>query len=619
MYPEPRPGPMPSLHPSRWSVVLTALLLLIASLACLNTHTAFRITPTEERAAEVHLAYTQMLTEGYIEAARRANADLRQDYAQAGQPAPEGGFPESWTEIAAVSQQQLPDPDLVITETGSRGYTAEASYQVDPSSDAPEGWALTIGDVDEDGVQRFDFEMKTLEASDDFDYVELARSLEAPMPPKPPVPAEDAGGGDDGLGGLFSGLTTLMNGELAEADLNGWYMWRILKEAGIPVFTYEITMPGQVTAHTIDGQTAGTLDDSGSTVTLVIDDDFIRTFGLTGAPFHVQSEVNQCEAQCSTMPHMLWDKSAPGPGCTCICETGYESNDSGDCVACAQVCAAYDPHAVHDPGDSQPNRCGCTCIGDLMTFAWGETGGACRCVGNAVLQGDDCVCAAGYVKSLDGLSCVLASEVVEPVTNCPAGTNCLLNPDQCRCTNGMICDPIAQQNNVGLGDPETYCAGKVAYVMISSELTPYERQWIHGKISAIRSFFTNAGYTTFTVLVYSPGQVVELIAPPSTQAIAYFGHAIEPAIEDIAAGTLRNDIFTWLQKQYAARGSTPNDAFRLSDPRGKNLGLQFAYMHTCHSADNMSLRDYLVRSGGTYWGETGLLFAPQSLTRYPRP
>jgi hypothetical protein len=311
---------------------------------------------------------------------------------------------------------------------------------------------------------------------------------------------------------------------------------------------------------------------------------------------------------------MIWDRSASGPGCTCICEAGYESDDRGDCVACDQVCAAYDPLAVHNPTGAAPNSCDCLCTGDLMEFAWGESSGACRCITGAERSGDVCVCTDGYVKSTDGLSCVAASEAVEPAENCPPGTNCLVNPDQCTCGAGNTCDPIG-----GYGDAETFCSGEVAYVLISSELTPYERQWIHSKISAIRTRYMDLGYTTVTVMVDSAEAATSYLAPPSTKAIAYFGHATEPSIEDAPAGTLRNYVFTRLREEYAALGVPGDAALQLSNARGQNLGLRYAYIHTCHSADNMSLRDYLVASGGIYWGETGLLFAPQSLTQYPRP
>jgi len=372
-------------------------------------------------------------------------------------------------------------------------------------------------------------------------------------------------------------------------------------------------MPGEITSHTINGQTVGTVAGSGSEFALAIDDAYLRAFGAGPKWIHIESQVSQCHAQCSAYPNMAWDRSAPGPGCTCVCEAGYESDDRGDCVACDQVCAAYDPLAIYDPKDSRPNQCGCACSGDFMEFAWGESDGACRCIAGAERKGDDCVCKDGYVKSTDGLSCIPASSA-DPIENCPAGTNCVLNPDECTCGNGTVCDPIG-----GHGDTATHCSEKIAYIMISSEVTAYERQWLHNKINAIRTFYRDVGYTTFTVVVNGPDMAVDFLAPPSTRAIAYFGHAVWPSIEGMPADNLANRIRGQLMRQYATLGIPRDRVQDLTGVRAKNLDLQYAYMHTCHSADTMLFRDYVVGSGGKTWGHEGILWGPQSLTSYHRP
>ena len=345
----------------------------------------------------------------------------------------------------------------------------------------------------------------------------------------------------------------------------------------------------------------------------MIDDTYLRTFGAGPKWIHIESQVSQCDAQCSAYPNMMWDKSAPGPGCTCVCEAGYESDDRGDCVACDQVCAAYDPRAVYDPTDSRPNRCGCTCSGDLMEFAWGESDGACRCIAGTESKGDDCVCKDGYTVSADGKSCVEQTPA-EPEGNCPTGTNCLQNPGKCTCGSGTVCDALGEYT-----DPRTFCSPRIAYIFISSEVTSYEYLWITGKARAIRALYKDKGYTTRTIRVNGPSNLIEYLAPPATGAVAYFGHAVEPAVEDLPAATLANSVRGRLQQQYAALGIPPNDAQSLSNPSGQNLGLEYAYVHACHSADDMSLRDYLVGSGGTYWGHDGVLWATQTLTEYTRP
>jgi len=613
MYAEPHTGPVHGHRKRKLTSVLVAFALLSISLGCITAQVAFNITPASEGVADVKFTYTQDLSDDYVGAAKRANVELQQDYAQAGQPAPATLFPESWTEMSAAGDPGLPDPNMTITREDEHGYTAEADYAVSAGSDTPDFWNLTIGDVDEDGTQRYIFEVSTPEFAEDFDYAEFVRSRDAPMPPKPPVVRDDADDGGGGLAGLMAAVQAIMEGTISELGIEGWYLLRISKEVDLPVYTYKIAMPGEITAHTINGQTVGTVDSSGNVLTLAIDDAHLTAFGTGPKWIRVESQVSQCDAQCSAYPNMVWDKSAPGPGCTCICEAGYESDDRGDCVACDQVCAAYDPLAVYDPTDSRPNQCGCKCTGDFMEFAWGESDGACRCIAGAERKGSDCVCKNGYVKSTDGTSCVPGSSA-DPIENCPAGTNCVLNPDECTCGNGTICDPIG-----GHGDTGTHCSEKIAYIMISTGVTPYQRQWLHNKINAIRTFYRDVGYTTFTVVVNGPDMAVDFLAPPSTRAIAYFGHAGVPSVEKSKWQDLSNRILRSAMLKYAALGVPRDRRQELAQARAKQLDLQYAYMHTCHSADDMSLRDYFVGSGGKYWGHEGVLWGPQALTSYHKP
>jgi hypothetical protein len=50
-----------------------------------------------------------------------------------------------------------------------------------------------------------------------------------------------------------------------------------------------------------------------------------------------------------------------------------------------------------------------------------------------------------------------------------------------------------------------------------------------------------------------------------------------------------------------------------------HLNLDYAYIHACHSFDDKSLAHALVRPGGIFWGEKGLLWASEGLYEYKRP
>ena len=121
-------------------------------------------------------------------------------------------------------------------------------------TDTPDFWNLTIGDVDEDGTQRYVFEVSTPKLAEDFDYAEFARNRDAPMPPKPPVVRDDADDGGSGLAGLMGAVQAIMEGTISELGIEGWYLLRISKDTDLPAYTYKVTMPGQITAPPSTGR-----------------------------------------------------------------------------------------------------------------------------------------------------------------------------------------------------------------------------------------------------------------------------------------------------------------------------------------------------------------------------
>ena len=136
MHTEPHTGPAHGRRKRKLTPVLVSFALLFISLGCISAQVVFDIVPAGEGTADVKFTYTQNLSDAYIGAAKRANVELQQDYAQAGQPAPTTLFPESWAEMSASAA--LPDPNMSITHEDERGYTAETSYSVSAGSDTPD-------------------------------------------------------------------------------------------------------------------------------------------------------------------------------------------------------------------------------------------------------------------------------------------------------------------------------------------------------------------------------------------------------------------------------------------------------------------------------------------------
>ena len=150
-------------------------------------------------------------------------------------------------------------------------------------------------------------------------------------------------------------------------------------------------------------------------------------------------------------------------------------------------------------------------------------------------------------------------------------------------------------------------------------MSDYERWWITPKINSIHQYFRDQGYMVRTVYVDGLSDVSLRVGSPATGALAYFGHGTEPSLENSNSSGVKNAIYLDLRRAYMDKGVDADRARVLADQRCNNLNLDYVYMHTCHSLDNTTMRDYLVKPGGTYWGKEGVLWAPQGLTESVRP
>ena len=63
----------------------------------------------------------------------------------------------------------------------------------------------------------------------------------------------------------------------------------------------------------------------------------------------------------------------------------------------------------------------------------------------------------------------------------------------------------------------------------------------------------------------------------------------------------------------------PKKAWEKGKEYSRQLNLDTAYIGTCYSLQDKSLAHWLLKSGGIYWGERGLLFYLNELEKYPRP
>ncbi len=596
-------------------ILLVICLLLLVQLACIEIDYGIKVIPEGPDSGKLEMIIAYRLTDEYVQAARQANQELNADYAAANLEPPGMQFPESIQDM-----EEKPDfsgalgPDYKIISETATEMVASGSQRYGPGTDIEESPVSSY--VDENGWIHYVLEMDLPEMADEETLTTLDTMRSDGLGPKPePVPpAEEpvpGGGGLMGFMGLFEELGDEMS---AQMSVEAWYLERILLAAGLPVMTYRIEMPGPIQAHTVDSQPAGTLDESGRVFTLVMDEAFIRQIGPGDHQLQLDAAVHPCEAECNTGPHWVWDGASNADSCGCVCETGWQPDRNGNCVACDEVCSGLDPRAVSDPAESAPNSCACRCDAPLMTW---EPGSGCVCTVGAEPDGDGCKCKAGWEMNADTGSCVPSAATPEggtpKPTSCEIGMTCYANPDLCPCYDGKICD-IWSPSRDTFG-----CSPKVAVFAVSPGVSNYERWWISGKMKRIQEFYRAQGYEIQVVQIKTGDEIPEALGNPATRALAYFGHARTPTIESSNAASLGSAIHGNLLRRYRAQGMNQQEANQAATQRSTRPNLDYAYIHTCHSLDDNSLRDYLVKPGGTYWGKEGLLWAFQDPVKSVKP
>lgn len=610
--------PMRLLGRTRKAFILIISLLLLVQLACISVELGVKVVPEGPDNGHVEFMVAYRLTEKYVEEAKKANQELTADYIDADQTPPEKVFPESFDDFDEKPDLSgMPGGNYQIISETPTEIIASSSAKYGPGEEPIESLGLSTT-VDENGWTHYIFETELPEYGDEETVSSIDKLEQDGLGPKPPVkpPETEPSEEGDGMLGLFAALSAMGSEAEGEISLEAWYAERILLNSGLPQYTYMIQMPGQIQSHTIDSQTAGTLDEDGTSVTLVLDENYLRTYGGGAHTLHIESVAHPCAIECATGPHWVWDGNSEADSCSCICEQGWQPDESGDCVSCDEFCAGLDPRALGDPAESTPNICACRCAADLMQW---DPEGKCVCSVGAEPSGDGCVCKEGWEYNEEGTGCVPAEEPTPEGSPTPVGCQldkgmtCASNPLQCSCLDGKICDIFSKyRDNVG-------CAKPIAVYMVSPELTTYEQWWLSIKMSHIQRFFRSKGYQVEIVTMKTGDEATEALGNPSTRAVAYFGHGAYPSIEHVSSDKLKNAIHTNLVTRYRKAGLTKDQANQLASERSSQLNMDYAYIHTCYSLSDTTLRDFLVKPGGTYWGKEELLSAVAGLKESVRP
>jgi len=263
------------------------------------------------------------------------------------------------------------------------------------------------------------------------------------------------------------------------------------------------------------------------------------------------------------------------------------------------------------------------------TFTWGRTpGGATIAEGKLKVE-----ITAAKSGMPDGAGSALIAGCGD-LEKAPS-EDCLDCREDCACGPDEVCDPSSDYRN-----GETMCGPKVAYVFISNGLSWYHEWWASDDIARIRKFYAAQGYTVPpSIYVDHINDIAPYLSRPSTRAIAYAGHGEEPGgkptIEAEAATTGNYSVKAAIAATgkgdkgflgvcqfgpYASKWVDSKDMLeRILADRVERPNLDYVYMFACYSLDDTSMRDYLLRSGGTYWGYKGKLPGSGTLTKSVKP
>jgi hypothetical protein len=354
--------------------------------------------------------------------------------------------------------------------------------------------------------------------------------------------------------------------------------------------------------------------------------------------YKLPTSDNQCYDWCRNtvgIPHLVWDGKSKWPDCTCICDSDY-GWDGEKCVDCKTFCEGKGDHWIYDKEKSEPGFCTCTCEDGFKPDSWGE----CKkveCPENSTNVADlgstcpkdrivnrYCCCDVGYVNWYG--VCIkeknIPGKVVCGKWGCQEGEDCINCPPDCDCIPPKICDPLSKY-----ADPKDKCSPKVAYIFVSSGLASYEYYWDIYRINDATRLYRSLGYKIVRIRVNDLGEIANELAKPSTKAIAYFGHGHPsfPSLESDGPITISLSLNTAVANNYKDLGLPSAEVSRLANAKSTNPNLDYAYIHACYSLGDRtidtSLADYLLRPGGTYWGEEGILFSGpwDDLSEYVKP
>ncbi len=333
-----------------------------------------------------------------------------------------------------------------------------------------------------------------------------------------------------------------------------------------------------------------------------------------------------------------WAGYCAGENCVnspsdCACPTGYTCDPLADTAGHPSWYSGVPRNCVYD----EVGTCGDGMCNGIYEGA--ENCASCPSDCNCFEDTTSYKCRPDHPDA-DMLGCVIIiGGGAEPRcgdSTCDPTEDCIDCEADCGCdVLGKVCDPSSERRDTRL------CAPKMAYFFVSDGLSSYHRWWTADDQEMIRDKYSSLGYTLApTMDVGHINDIATYLSRPSTKAVAYFGHGEEPEAgktksiptmesaqattggysikRAIAAMTNQSKGFRYVcqYENYVSKftGANKDKINQMADKQIEGPELDYLFMFACYSFDDTSLMDYLVKSGGAFWGYQGKLPGNAELT-----
>ncbi len=306
--------------PKKRRLFLVLLLLLLPLvLSCITTTMTIEVTHAWKPGdvQNVIVSTSQEVSAEWTAEAKKANAEIVAQCQKENVPlTPEMHIPETYTEMMAQFGDEMSlgnDDEGTVTTQLPNGILMTKSFTLaeyqEENKDSTSGFAINMEKDPGSEATRYsaDFTIPGMTKEGDPDQIDWAewdafvKSPDGPKPScKPPVTttaeanvtAQPGATKTTGFSSLLMPGGANTDSSSSSTPLLDYYTGRIYKKLGYPTwFRIVLDLPGEVTAHTINGETAGEIDDEGRVV-FALDEAFFRKHTFKGPwVYHVASEV----------------------------------------------------------------------------------------------------------------------------------------------------------------------------------------------------------------------------------------------------------------------------------------------------------------------------------------